>query len=86
MLRFEGQRIIIQRHDAKEPAHVIDSKGFGDTGRLWENLIDCVHSRKRPLSPVDVGARVQAPLNMAILSYRENKVARFRAEAQRIVL
>ncbi|MHC4181556.1 MAG: hypothetical protein ACYSWU_29025 [Planctomycetota bacterium] len=43
-------------------------------------------SRQKPLSPVHIGARVQAPLNMAILSYRENKVARFDMQKQRIVL
>jgi hypothetical protein len=30
--------------------------------------------------------RVQAPLNMSILSYRENKFARFDKEKQEIVL
>lgn len=86
MLKFEGKRIIIQPHGAKEPSHVINSQGFGDTEKLWVNLIDCVHTRKKPLSPVDVGARVQAPLNMAILSYRENKVALFDADKEKIVL
>lgn len=86
LLRFEGKRIIIQRHGASEPSHVIESQGFGDTRGLWTNLIDCVHNRKRPLSPVDMGARVQAPLNMAILSYRESQVARFEKKSERIVL
>lgn len=86
LLRFEGKRIVIQRHGAKEPTHVVESQGFGDTAKLWENLIECARTRARPWSPVDVGARVQAPLNMAILSYRENKVARFDTAARRIVL
>jgi hypothetical protein len=33
-----------------------------------------------------MGARVQAPLNMAILSYRESQVARFEKKTARIVL
>lgn len=86
LLRFEGKRIVIQTHGAKEPSHVIESQGFGDTHKLWLNLIDCVHSRKRPLSPVSVGARVQAPLNMSILSYRESKMARFDRETEKIVI
>jgi predicted dehydrogenase len=85
-LRFEGQRILLQPHGAKEPSHVIESKGYGDTGKLWENLLECARTRAKPLSPADIGARVQAPLNMAILSYRENKVARFDAAAQKIIL
>ena len=86
MLKFEGKRIVIQPHGAKEPSHVIQSQGFGDTGKLWLNLLECVQTRRPPLSPVDVGARVQAPLNMAILSYRENKVARFDLKQERILL
>lgn len=86
LLKFEGKRIILQRHDEKQPSHVVESQGFGDTAKLWENFIDCVRTRARPLSPVDVGARVQAPLNMAILSYRENKVALFDKASEQIVL
>ena len=86
LLSFQGQRIAITPHKAKKPSHVIDSKGHGDTGKLWLNLLECVRTRQRPFSPVDVGARVQAPLNMSILSYRETKVARFDPEAQKIVL
>ena len=85
-LRFEGKRILIQPHGKKKPSHVFESKGFGDTAKLWRNLLECVRTRRRPLSPVDVGARVQAPLNMAILSYRENKMARFDVENEKIIL
>ena len=86
LLQFQGKRIVITPHKARKPSHVIESKGFGDTGKLWLNLLDCVRSRQRPLSPVDVGAKVQAPLNMSVLSYRQSKVARFDAKAQKIVL
>ncbi len=86
ILRFEGKRIIIQPHGAKEPSHVINSQGFGDTHKLWVNLVESVHTRRPPLSPVSVGAQVQAPLNMAILSYREDKMALFDFEKQKIVM
>ncbi len=85
-LSFEGRGIVITPHGAKEPSHVIPWKGQGDTAKLWANFLDCIRSRQRPLSPVDVGAKVQAPLNMAILSYRENKVARFDKPQQKIVV
>jgi hypothetical protein len=85
-ITFPGKQIVFTRHDAKEPSHVIECPKHGDTAGLWSNFIDCVHSRQRPLSPVDIGAKVQAPLNMAILSYRENKVARFDRQKQQIVL
>ena len=85
-LTFEGNGIVITPHGAKKPSHVIAWKGKGNTALLWSNFLDCVQSREKPLSPVDLGARVQAPLNMAILSYRENKVARFDTQKQQIVL
>ena len=85
-LSFEGNGMAITPHGAKKPSHVIPWQGKGDTAKLWSNFLDCVKSRQRPLSPVDIGARVQAPLNMAILSYRENKVARFDNEKQKILL
>ncbi|MHB9050073.1 MAG: hypothetical protein ACYC35_29515, partial [Pirellulales bacterium] len=68
------------------PETFIPWKGMGDTGRLWSNFLDCVKSRQRPYSPIDMAVRVQAPLNMGILSHRENKVARFDKEKQQIVL
>jgi hypothetical protein len=37
-------------------------------------------------SPIDIAARVQAPLNMGIRSHREGKVAPFDARSGRIVL
>ena len=83
---LDGQGIHITPHGAQKPSHVIPWKGQGDTKLLWVNFLDCVASRKQPLSPVDIGAKVQAPLNMAILSYRENKVARFDREKMEIVL
>ena len=86
LLTFAGNGIVITPHGAQKPSHVIPWKGQGDTKLLWLNFLECVKSRQKPLSPVDVGARVQAPLNMAILSYRENKVARFDRQKQEIVL
>jgi hypothetical protein len=59
---------------------------IGDTAKLWTNFLDCVKTRNRPYSPIDIAVRVQAPLNMGILSHRENKVARFDKRKQQIVL
>ena len=60
--------------------------GAGDTSKLWSNFLDCVKSRQRPFSPIDIGVRVQAPLVMGILSFRENKVATFDKANQKIIL
>ena len=86
LVTLDGHGITITPHGAAKPSHVIPWKGQGNTRILWENFLDCVASRQKPLSPVDVGAKVQAPLNMAILSYRENKVVRFDRQKQEIVV
>ena len=65
---------------------IIPWKGAGDTAKLWANFLDCVKSRQRPYSPIDIAVRVQAPLNMGILSHRESKVARFDKATGKIVL
>jgi predicted dehydrogenase len=80
----KGVRIVPVAKGAKEI--FIPWNGAGDTSRLWTNLLDCVKSRQRPYSPIDIAIRVQAPLNMGILSHRESKVARFDAKTQQIVL
>ena len=86
IITFEREGIVVLPHGARKPSHVIKWKGMGNTSLLWVNLLECVKSRKRPVSPVDIAAKVQAPLNMAILSYRQNKVARFDPDREEIVL
>lgn len=79
-----GIRIVPAAKNAKET--LVPWQGAGDTGKLWSNFIDCVHSRAKPYSPIDVAIRVQAPLNMGILSHRESKTARFNKVKQTIEL
>jgi predicted dehydrogenase len=80
----KGVRIVPAGKGQKEI--FIPWQGMGDTARLWSNFLGCVKSRQRPYSPVDIAVRVQAPLNMAILSHRESKVARFDRQTKQIVL
>ena len=78
----KGVRIVPEKGEET----FIPWQGKGDTAALWSNFIDCIHSRQKPYSPVDLAVRVQAPLAMGILAHRENKVARFDAEKQEILL
>jgi predicted dehydrogenase len=79
-----GIRIVPVKKDAKEI--LLPWNGAGNTGKLWANFFDCVKSRQRPYSPIEIGVRVQAPLNMGILSHRENKVVRFDKQKGEIVM
>ena len=60
--------------------------GQGDTGKLWQNLLECVKTRQKPMCPIDMAVRVQAPLSMGIMSHLENKVAMFDVDKQAIVM
>ena len=80
----KGARIVPVGKNEKET--FIPWSGKGDTSRLWANFFQCVKSRKQPYSPIDLAVRVQAPLNMGILSHRESKVARFDTQKQQIIL
>jgi len=81
-----GSGLRIVPVDKSKQEVVIPWNGAGDTSRLWVNFLECVKSREKPFSPIEIAVRVQAPLNMGILSHREGKVARFDREKQDIVL
>ncbi len=80
----KGIRIVPIGKGKKEV--LIPWNGAGDTAKLWANLLDCVKTRQQPYSPIDTAVRVQAPLNMGILSHREKKVALFDQQKQQIIL
>ncbi len=80
----KGIRIVPVGKESEEI--LIPWTSFGSTVKLWDNFLDCVRTRQRPYSPLDIGVRVQAPLNMGILSHREGKVARFDRQSGRILL
>jgi predicted dehydrogenase len=52
----------------------------------WQNFLECVRTRAKPVSDVEFGLYVQAAMNMAMLSFLEKKVARFDEQKQDIVL
>jgi predicted dehydrogenase len=60
--------------------------GFGNTAKLWANLLDCVKTREQPFSSIQLAVRVQAPLSMGVLSHLESKAALFDFENETIAL
>jgi len=88
ILDGKGIRIVpIDPKTSKETDEIrLEWNGMGDTAKLWKNLLDCVKTREQPFSPISAAVRVQAPLNMGILSERESKVAKFNFETESIDL
>jgi predicted dehydrogenase len=80
----DGVRIVSFGADKKEIR--IPWKGQGDTAKLWQDLLDCVRTRREPKCSIRMAVRVQAPLSMGILSHRASKVARFDKAKEQIVL
>ena len=56
------------------------------TPKHWQNFLSCVRSREEPVSDVEFGLHVQAALNMALLSFLKEKVAKFDFKRKKIVL
>ncbi len=52
----------------------------------WKNFIHCVRTREKPVSDVEFGLHVQAALNMAMLAFLQEKVARFDTDKKEIVI
>jgi predicted dehydrogenase len=52
----------------------------------WKNFLQCIRTREKPVSDVAFGLHVTAALNMALLAFLQQKVARFDPTAQSIVL
>ena len=42
-----------------------------------QNFLDCIHSRQKPTLNVDIAARAQVLISMAVQSYREGRVLYF---------
>lgn len=51
----------------------------------WKNFLSCVRTREKPVSDVEFALKVQAALNMSMLSFLNRKVIQFDA-AQRQIL
>ncbi len=52
----------------------------------WQNFLQCVRTREKPVSDVEFGFHVTTALNMAMLSLLKKKVAQFDFEKEEIVL
>ena len=57
-----------------------------DQGRFWEAFFACCRSREEPAATMELAYRVQTPLQIAVLGWRQGKVATFDAEREQIVL
>ena len=52
----------------------------------WENFLQCVRTREKPVSDVEFGFHVQTALNMAMLAFLKKKVAQFDTAKEEIIL
>ncbi|MGB2824658.1 MAG: hypothetical protein WBF17_27030, partial [Phycisphaerae bacterium] len=86
-LTFEGNEIVFtpcargkkaQRFKAARGENVVDH---------WKNLLDCIRKREPgTYSPIKLAYHVQTALNMAMLSLRNGKTARFDPQKEQIIV
>jgi predicted dehydrogenase len=79
---FDSITVIPKKGERK----VIPGGRLNATLGHWRNLIECVRSRAKPVSDVEFGFKVQAALCMGMLSHLNNKVARYDAQKEKLIL
>jgi predicted dehydrogenase len=83
---FEGGFDSVTLIPRKGERQVIPGSKPNTTLLHWQNFLECVRSRAKPVSDVEFGFHVQAAMNMAMLAYLKKKVATFDEAAQQIVI
>jgi predicted dehydrogenase len=79
---FDGLTLIPRKGDRL----VVPTGKLDPTPLHWQNFLQCVRTREKPVSDVEFGFHVTAALNMAMLSLLKGRVARFDSVRQCIVL
>ena len=70
----------------KGEPRVLPAGKLDPTPLHWKNFFQCMRSRQKPVSDVEFGLHVQAALNMAMLSYLKERVAKFDPKQKRIII
>ncbi|MBE7501815.1 MAG: Gfo/Idh/MocA family oxidoreductase [Verrucomicrobiales bacterium] len=83
---FEGGFDSVTFLPRKGEKQVIPGSKPNTTLLHWQNFLECVRSRAKPVSDVEFGLYVQAAMNMAMLAFLNRKVATYDTQKQDIVL
>lgn len=70
----------------KGERQVIAAGKMDPTPPHWQNFLQCVRTREKPVSDVEFGLQVTAALNMAMLAFLNKKAAQFDFAKEEIVL
>jgi predicted dehydrogenase len=87
-LTVEGKQIVFKpvKGTDKKPQTFEIARGE-DLIEYWRKFLECCRSRQQDTpSPVDLAYHVQTALQMAMLGFREEKIAKFDSRQQRIIL
>lgn len=87
-LKTQGNEIVFApaQESKKKPQRVAIEHGE-DFVEYWRGLLACCRSRTtETASPMDLAYHVQTALQMAMLGWKQGKVARFDLAAERIIL
>lgn len=71
---------------AKKDAVRVRVEGHESVPAHWKNLFDCMRSREKPHSSIDLAYRVQTALQMAAHAARNGKTAKYDATSRTVVV
>lgn len=71
---------------AKKDAVRVRIEGRESVPDHWKNLFDCMRSREKPHSSIDLAYRVQTALQMGAHAARNGKTAKYDANARTVVV
>lgn len=86
-LTIHGDEVVLlPEGGGEEPVKRWPIEGQESVENHWRELLDSVRSRQQPSATMDLAFRGQTALQMAYLSLREGKTAKFDAQEQKIVI
>lgn len=85
-MRFAGSGIVIepQSGTGKERQEIARTRGASDAEHI-RNFLECIRTRQKPYSDIDLNYYAQTALIMGMLSFMEGRVVRFDPQQEKIV-
>lgn len=83
---WEGGFDSVTVHPRKGKPEILPGEKPDSTRNHWKNFLECVRTRRKPVSDVEFGYHVQTALCMAMLAFLNKKVAQFDRGKEEIVL
>lgn len=82
----QDEIVFMPAEGAKKDAQRIAIEGKESVPDHWKNLLDCMRSREKPHSSIDLAYRVQTALQMAAHAARNGKTMKYDAAGKKVIV